>query len=287
MHILHFPRKLGPTKGAFYLAKYGMLSTALSRSICKHAPQRSAKEKPEWGGQGRRGRADEEPCACVPRLPLGVRGREGAQTGREGRTGPPAPGKSQGVAQKRRPGRYAGGRPEGGRAPAGSEEARGRRPGSPAGRVGAGRGCATGKAHAPSPPPTPPSPPRGAPHLLRPLSMKHRSPQLLSTSSFSPSASTCASMAPATGKRAPNRHRALRGPRARVTPPRERKCKCGPRGGARTPSNRRRALSRPAGAAKPEAGSWTPNAGSAKPEGGSLLRAFLLRHPWRPAPPLP
>lgn len=38
-----------------------------------------------------------------------------------------------------------------------------------------------------------------APYLCRPLSMKHTSPQLLSPSSFSTSASTAASMVPATG----------------------------------------------------------------------------------------
>lgn len=46
------------------------------------------------------------------------------------------------------------------------------------------------------------------------------------------------------------------GPRAPHTAPGERKC--GPRGGAAAPSNRRPALSRPAGAAKPEAGSRKP-----------------------------
>lgn len=76
-------------------------------------------------------------------------------------------------------------------------------PAQPGGRKPAalGRVCAKPRRPPPRRPGRARAPPRCGAHsyLRRPLSMKHRSPQLLSPSSFSTSASIGASMAPATG----------------------------------------------------------------------------------------
>lgn len=119
-------------------------------------------------------------------------------------------------------------------------------------------------------------PPR-RPYLRRPLSMQHRSPQLLLPSSFSTSAPSGGPMAPAT-RSGSSTGAGCWVPGPPHTPPGERKC--GPRGGARAPSNQRSALSRPFRRRPRKAGSRKP-----VPLGDGLLFCFtaalaVKRTPW-------